>query len=78
MAVGASLLDTALGLVTGFVSGLFGKTKTNKILDRSSQQIDYLNQKAAQQKATIKILVIVFVILAIFVVYYFILRKRAK
>ena len=78
MAVGASLLDTALGLVTGFVSGLFGKTKTNKILDAASQQVDYLNQKTAQQKKTVKTLVIVFVILAIFVVYYFILRKRTK
>ena len=73
-----SLFDFGLNLLAKIVPGLFGKTKTNKILDRSSQQIDYLNQKAAQQKKTVKILVIVFVILAIFVVYYFILRKRTK
>ena len=72
----AAVLDTVLNLAAKVLPGLFGKTKTNKILDAASQQIDYLNQKAAQQKQTIKVLTIVFIVLAVFVVFYFILRKR--
>jgi uncharacterized membrane protein YvbJ len=78
MAIGASLLDTALGLVTGFVGKLFGKSKTNKTLDALKGQADYLQQKAVEQKNTIKILVVIFVIVAVFVVYFFVLRKGRK
>ena len=76
MAVGASLVDTALGLVTGFVTGLFGKTKTNKTLDSLKSQADYLQVKQAEQKNTIKLLVIAFIVVAGFVVFYFFLRRR--
>ena len=76
MAVGASLLDTALGLVTGFVTGLFGKTKTVKTLDSLKSQADYLQTKQAEQKNTIKLLVIAFIVVAGFVVFYFFLRRR--
>ena len=71
-----SVIDFGLNLVAKIIPGLFGKTKTRKILDSLQSEADYLQAKAEQQKKTIKMLVWIFLAVAGFVVFYFILRKR--
>ena len=72
----SKIIDAGLNLLTKVIPGLFGKSKTRKILDSLESQADYLQAKKEQKTKTIKTLVIVFIAVAGFVVFYFVLRKR--
>ena len=72
----SKLIDTGLGIVTGFVSSLFGKSKTRKTLDALQQQANVLAQEEAKQKSLVSIAVIAFVSLAVLFIFLIYRRKR--
>ena len=72
----SKLIDTGLGIVTGFISGLFGKSKTQKTLEALQQQANVLVQEEAKQRSLVKVAVIAFVFLAVLFIFLIYRRKR--
>ena len=71
-----SLINTGLNLVTNFIGGLFGKSKTKKVLNALQSQADMLMVQEQKQKSTIKWLLIGLGVLVLIVVFFFFLRRR--
>ena len=74
----SGLVDKAIGLAVSFVSGLFGKSKTNQTLDVLNRQVNILGPELEQQNRTLKWIWIGLGALAVVVVFFFILKRRRK
>lgn len=71
----SSIIDTGIGVVLGFVAGLFsGKAK--KEIAALQSNADALMIRNETQSKTLKIMLIVFGVVAAIIIFIFVIRRR--